>query len=490
MNYPKPLSILVSISLLALLLPTEPASARRPRPPDWAELERVVRAELVETKTPGAAIAVISHERVLFAKGFGVASVETNELVTPDMLFHLGSLTKMFTAAALVTLAEEGKLKLDAPIGDYVKGLAPKISRLTAHQLLSQTSGLKDVPGDYGLHEEKALGDFVRSLTDQDVLVDGGGPFSYSNIGYALAGYLLEQVGGHPYADQMAETLFKPLGMTRATLRPTMAMTYPLAAGHAAQEQDAPRVVRPLADDARLWPAGYAFASLNDVARFVVALMNDGRIEGRQAFPPSVSARLLKPYVDIPTNVFARGRYGYGLFSHDYGGRRMIEHGGLLPGYSSEIRLLPEERVAVITLLNKEGVRLNQSFAKAFELLLAQQQQAAPAVYQPKASLPLTEAEMARYVGTYANRWTIEIAARDGKLYLKQFGVEAPVVKIGENRFAVTPPGAQQAQEFLLVPGRDNSQAAYLQMALWVFKRVQPTEKGAAQFAPPRKAQR
>lgn len=228
---------LSAAALLSVAQTFSPAAGRaaRPQETDFAELESVALDELRETGTPGAAVAVVKGDRVVFAKGFGVASVETNAAVTTGTLFRVGSITKMLTAAALLSLAEEGKLKLDAPIGSYAKGLAPKIARITAHQLLSQTSGLKDVPGEDGLHEETAPGEFVRSLKDDDQLIAPGQAFSYSNACYALAGYLLEQLTGKPYADEMSERVFQPLGMARTTLRSTVAMAYPLALGHVTQ---------------------------------------------------------------------------------------------------------------------------------------------------------------------------------------------------------------------------------------------------------------
>jgi D-alanyl-D-alanine carboxypeptidase len=118
---------------------------------DFAQVETLARAELRGTKTPGAVIGVIQKDRLILAKGVGVANVESGAPVTADMLFHIGSVTKMFTAAAVAILAEEGKVKLNAPIGNYARGLSQKISELTAQELLSQTSGLKDIPGDYGV---------------------------------------------------------------------------------------------------------------------------------------------------------------------------------------------------------------------------------------------------------------------------------------------------------------------------------------------------
>jgi len=112
--------------------------------PDLAELEKTVQAELGASKTPGAAVIIVTGDRIVFAKGFGKTSAEEGHAVTPDTLFRMGSTTKMFTAASLVSLAAAGKVKLDGPIGNYVKNLPLRLSALTAHQLLSQSSGLGD----------------------------------------------------------------------------------------------------------------------------------------------------------------------------------------------------------------------------------------------------------------------------------------------------------------------------------------------------------
>jgi CubicO group peptidase (beta-lactamase class C family) len=455
------------LSLLLLVAPAALGSAQQL--PSFERLEKTARDELAGTRTPGAVVAVVSGDRVVFAKGFGVANVETGVPVTPDTVFHVGSVTKMMTAAAAVAQAEAGKVRLDAPVGSYVPSLAPAVSKLTLHQLLSQVSGLKEVPGNDGLHGEDALGSFVRSLKDEDVLVEPGRAFSYSNAGYALAGYALEAAAGKPYADVMEEALFRPLGMAHTTLRPTMAMTYPrLAMGHAASGDEEPKVVKPLADDTRLWPAGYAFTSLADLSRFVIALLNDGKVDGRQALPPGVAAKLLAPHVEIPTNVFVRGAYGYGFFLQDDRGLRRAEHGGELPGYSAEIRMFPDRRVAVIVFVNREGIRFERTFETAFDLLLGPKSPVASAV-RPEL-LAMTADEMASYVGIYTNRWPMEIAVKEGKLVLERFGAELPVTKVGEHRFSVTPEGGKP-QEFLLVPGADGK-AEYLQMFLWVFRRT------------------
>src|SRR5690349_9648231 len=167
--------------LLVLLLLVLPVSLHAQAIPDLTPLERTALEELAATGTPGAAVAVVSGDRVVFSKGLGVANVETGAPVTPETVFHIGSLTKVMTATAVVAEAEGGRLRLGAPVGDVVPGLAPRISKLTLEQLLAQTSGLREIPGGDGLHGEEALGVFVRSLKDDDLLVEPGKVFSYSN---------------------------------------------------------------------------------------------------------------------------------------------------------------------------------------------------------------------------------------------------------------------------------------------------------------------
>ncbi len=206
--------VLKRVLLLLLFLLGVPAFAQQP---DFAAVEKTALDEMKRGNVPGAAIAIVSGDKVVFAKGLGVAGIETGTPVTPDMLFRLGSTTKMLTAATLVGLAHDGKLKLDEPIGKYISGLPPGLAAVTAHQLLSHTAGLKDEAPMDGPHDDSALAARVRTFTDDYLLFPRGKVFSYSNIGYAIAGLLTEQVSGKPYATAMAEHLFEPVGMRRTT---------------------------------------------------------------------------------------------------------------------------------------------------------------------------------------------------------------------------------------------------------------------------------
>jgi CubicO group peptidase (beta-lactamase class C family) len=175
----------LSLMLLSVLLPSASLWFVQQQRFDFSQLEKVALEELKRTNTPGAAVAVVSGDRLVFAKGFGTANIETGAPITPDMLFRVGSITKMFTAVVLVTLAEDKQINLDEPIGKYVQKLNPKLSVVTAHQLMSHTAGMTDEsPSDYGSHDDSALAAYVRSLKEDHFFTDPGRIFSYSNPGF------------------------------------------------------------------------------------------------------------------------------------------------------------------------------------------------------------------------------------------------------------------------------------------------------------------
>ena len=458
-------SLLMAVALLSSM-PTA-AAAQSQSKWDTNEWERVALEELKSTNTPGAAVAVVSGDQVIYAKGFGVANVETGAPVTPDMLFRVGSMTKMFTAATLVGMAEEGKVNLSEPVGRYIQGLTAKISKITAHQLLSHTSGIRDEAHPYGPHEESALGATVRSWGDDYLFTEPGKIFSYSNANFAIAGLLIEDAGKKPFADLLTERLFKPLGMKRTTFRPTVAMTYPLAQGHQGRNAASPVVVRPFADNVVDWPAGFMFSSAEDIARFAIAFMNGGRIDGKQVLDPSGITKLSTPYVDIPGTGI---RYGYGLRVEDYRGVHTVQHGGAIAGFGSQLIMVPERRFALIVLGNRSGARQE----KTVDTIMAAMLTLSPKGAIPEApATPTVDADVSSFVGAYANspRRSFEVVAHDGRLYLKDEDGEAPLVKVGERRFLTLPAGSPEPDDVVFVAGSDG-RTEYLHMNGRAFKRL------------------
>lgn len=442
----------------------------------FASLEQVALAELKETKTPGAQVAIVSGERVVFAKAFGVADIETGTPVTTETLFRIASTTKMFTAATVLSLVEGGKLKLDAPAGDFARALDPKIARLTISQLLSHTSGMADTDREYGLHDDAALGDAARALNAASLFDEPDRIFSYSNVGFDLLGYAIEQASGKPYAEAVRERVLVPVGMTRSVFRPVVAMTYPFSQGHAEDEESGKlQVVRPFPDNAAQFPSGYLFSNAAELARFAVAFMNDGRIDGKQVLAPAIIRAMSTPHAEMPVATKEREhwQYGYGMVMRDHRGVRLFEHGGDMTGFSCLFQMVPAKRFAVVILTNKSDAQLNKTAEKALELFLPLSTDVAPHFK----SLPLTTEEMARVSGRYVNSEQLqaELFTQGGKLMFKlksDDDVEtAPVIKIAERTFVAVPKDGQQIA-FLLITGADG-RIAYLHMNVRALKKIE-----------------
>jgi len=459
------IGLVVPAIALALL---HPVRAQHDSASRFAAIQDVARRELQETRTPGAALALVEGDTVVFTAGVGVADVEAGSLVRPDMLFRLGSTTKMFTATALVTLAEEGRLSLDAPIGSTVPGLDPSIARLTPNQLLSHTAGLRDEAPMFGRQDDDALGAGIRAMKARAFFTEPAAVYSYANPGYWIAGFVVEHVSGKPYADAMQERLFAPLGMARSTFRPMMAMTFPLAQGHDVREEPAspelraqrapsgggPAVIRPAANNVATWPAGSLFSNVADLARFIIAFMNDGEIDGRLALKPAVIEKLSTPHAAIPGG---SASYGYGLELSERSGIRLVSHGGSRAGYGSTIVMAPGRRAGVVVLANRTGSGLPKTARRAMEMLLQLPERALDVPPQPTAAV--APDALAAWVGRYSQgpSNTIEIAIKDGALVVRDGGREQPAAPQGTLRLSVGRGDAPST--WVLIPDRDGKPA-------------------------------
>ena len=415
-------------------------------PVDFSELDKLVPEELKEKNTPGAVIAIVSGDQVVYQKAFGIANVETNAAMQPEMLFRLGSTTKMFTAAALVALAEKNKIDLNEPIGNRVKGLNPRIAKATPHHLLSNSAGVRDFAAPVTSNDDASLGNMVRSWKDDIFFADQGEIYSYSSAGFWLSGFVVEELQGKPYADAMTELIFKPLGMERTTLRPLMAITYPFAHGHAI-EAGKPSILRPLFNNVAMWPAGSMWSNAGDLSRWVIAFLNEGKLDGKQMLSTSLLNQMVQHHVRVPGETDSY--YAYGLTTFKYRGLEFVGHGGFSRGYGSMIQMVPSKKFAVIVLTNKSGETMRKSLNRATELGLGLKDDEP---VKPASFPPVTNSEMNEYIGTYSHApQTWEVSVKESKLYVKVEGTEHALTKSGERKFTF---GAQNENEIVFVPGK------------------------------------
>lgn len=432
--------------------------------PSAADIAADIETELKAARVPGAAIAVVVGDD-RHARGFGVASTESNRPMTADTVVHLGSLTKAFTALAVTSALESRKLAPETAVGAYVSGLNERAGAATFHHLLSQTSGLHDRAGGDGTSREADLGNAARELTAADFLLPAGTVFSYSNPGYALAGAALEGLQKKAYADAMRELVFAPLGMTKSTLRLAVATAGAHAVGHRI-EADKHTVVRPIANDTRIWPAGYLWSSANDLSRALFALMHNGRVDGKQALPASVVARVMTEHTPMP-NVLVGGHYGYGLMMARDRGVLMYEHGGTLPGFSSIMRFAPDAGVGIAIATNLDNAPLRRIAPNVVAKALA----LPPAPPPARKESAVAPNEMKGMLGMFRNRGTAELTVKDKQVVLiLDEGPAFTVSRLESNRFLARPAPNVPGPEFVLEPARGNA-PAYLHFALWAYTR-------------------
>jgi len=245
-------------------------------------LEQRIAAHMGAVSAPGAAVAVISGADVVYARGFGVTSVEDGAPVTPHTLFCIGSTTKALTATLIMRLVDAGTLDLDEPVTTYLPWFIfhkepAAAGAVTLRRLLSFTAGLPAGGSEFGPPGDEEMGRFVREVIQRyELVAPPGTVLLYSNTSLSLVGHIAEAVTGRPYRDLMRDLVFEPLVMRRSTFDRAVAMTYPLALPHERDADGALRVTHRLSDHAAGDPSGFALSTVLDLANFAIMQINGG----------------------------------------------------------------------------------------------------------------------------------------------------------------------------------------------------------------------
>jgi CubicO group peptidase (beta-lactamase class C family) len=446
------------IAITAHVLATASSVANAQPAPAWAaRLDSVAGAALVRSKAPGATVAVVVNGQLAYTQGYGVANIETAQRMTANMLLRVGSVTKMFTGTMLAELAEQQRIDLSRPIGNIVPSLAGKrVGTVTTQQLLTHNAGWLDNAVAYGRMGEGALGEVMREVTDTLFFTDAGRTFSYSNPGISMAGYVAEVAGKQRFAALVESLVLRPAGMRLSTFKPLEALTYPIAMGHQGGSTGM-QVVRPMTENTAQWAAGFLFASAPELARFTIALMNDGRIDGAQAFSAAAVRRATTGYVPHPGGSgLDSAMYGYGLLVGRAGTERIWTHGGAITGYHASVTMLPDRKAAVVVLVNGPGDGIEAIEQSALQMAVGYVAPNGAASAPREASAQ----ERAALVGRYTQAsTTMELIEENGSLKLRRNGVTVPVRLVGVNQLVASMPDGFPMRLYVRY---DSGRAAFL----------------------------
>lgn len=464
---PRPRLWVAAVLVATSARPAHAQPTPGPVRPAWAaRLDSVAGAALATSKAPGATVAVVVDGKLAYAQGYGLANVESQQRMTPDMLLRVGSVTKMFTGTMLAELAEQQRIDMAQPIGEIVPSLkGKKVGTVTTQQLMTHSAGWLDNAVAYGRMGEGALGEVMREVGDTLFYTEPGRTFSYSNPSISMAGYVGEVAGKQRFAALVESLVLRPTGMKLSTFKPLEALTYPIALGHQADAKGM-QIVRPMTENTAQWAAGFLFATAPELARFTIALMNGGMIDGAQAFSSGAVRRVTTGYVPHPGGSgLDSAMYGYGLVVGRSGKDRVWTHGGSINGYNASITMLPDRKAAVIVLVNGPGSGIDAIESAALRLAVG--------YTQPKVTAPAPRdanaAERAALIGRFAQgRNVLEVLEQDGVLKVKQ-GIAVMTAKlVGANELLVTPPQGAALHVFVRT---ENGRAAYLYAGSRAFAR-------------------
>lgn len=451
---------------LALLAFTAGAQA-----PSWeARLDSLVRAELERTQTPGAQVAVAHRGRVILSKAYGVADAETSRPVTPQTLFRIGSVTKMITGAMAAEMAVKGTLDLNAPISRYVPQLdGRRVGTVTTRQLLSHTAGWLDNAIPYGRMGEGALGEVMDEVGDTLFITDPSRIVSYSNPGFSMAGYVIERAGQQRYGSLAESIILRPMGMPHATFRPLAAMTRDFSQGHVGGPNSPAGIVRPFTENTAQWAAGFLMASAQDMARFAIAVMADGMLDGSRVLSSDAVRLLTTGVAPIPGDSAAK--YAFGLMVSGQPGRRVWRHGGSINGFDAMLTMYPDLELAIVVHDNRGGSPLSGIETLVHEAVSGEAPRAPAPAAEPRAP---NATERAQLAGQYRiGRQVLQVIESGDSLVFVQNAMRMRVQLVGADRMRVTPP-VTGADPVTLILVRDASgRVEFLSQGLRAIPRVE-----------------
>jgi CubicO group peptidase (beta-lactamase class C family) len=335
-------------------LPELALSHELTKPDLEAFLDALIPAQLQNRDIAGAVVAVVKDGQVLLSKGYGYADFAAKKPVVADQtLFRPGSISKVFTAIAVMQLVEQGKLDLDRDVNDYLDFAIPKTypEPVTLRRILTHTAGFEEALKNLfvpSAREMRPLRDYLIEAMPARIFPPGAVP-SYSNYGLTLAGYIVERISGEPIEKYIAAHILTPLKMDHSSFAQPLpeALEANMSQGYLAAAQGARKF-----EFVTTSPAGALSATATDMTRLMLALLGDGRLEGATILKPeSVSAMEAHQFELHP----ALHAIGFILMEYSMNGQRIVGHGGDTIFFHSDMILMPEAHIGLFISYNSAG---------------------------------------------------------------------------------------------------------------------------------------
>jgi CubicO group peptidase (beta-lactamase class C family)/D-alanyl-D-alanine dipeptidase len=380
-------------------------------------LEAFVKREMADKEIPAISIALVDDQTIVWARGFGLAQPKAGTPATAQTVYRIGSVSKLFTDLAIMQQVEQGKLDLDAPVSRYLPNFKPRNpsgKSVTLRHLMTHRSGLVDMPpvGNYFDPRPHSLAEVVESLNQTELLYPPGTRLRYSNAGVSVAGRIVEQTAGVGFAQQVQRALLDPAGMKDSAFEPTAA-----AAARAegtmwtyhGRTFDAPVFALAMA------PAGGMWSTVADLGRFLTVLFAGGKGPGGAIIKRETLEAMWRPHAPGPGESDV---YGLGFRMGKVEDCQSVGHDGAVYGFGSTLQALPEQKLGVVVLANKESshvvtMRIAQEALK--QMLAARRNQPLPVIER---TTPIPQREARRVAGCYRNEaGGIELYELGGKLY-------------------------------------------------------------------------
>lgn len=377
---------------------------------------------------PGVAVLIAKDGKVLYKKGFGYADVENNVPVTPETKFRIGSITKQFTASAILKLQEEGKLKVTDKLSKYFPDF-PRGDEVTLHHLLTHTSGI---------HSYTNKSDFIdrvtSPVTNEELLnyfkndpydFNPGEKYQYNNSGYFLLGYIIEKVSGKKYGQFLKEKFFDPIGMNNTGVHASTLTLTNEALGYTNENETYTKALN--WDMSWAGGAGALYSTVDDLFKW-----NEAVFSGKVLSKESMKAAFT-PVVLNNGEISPGVKYGYGWFLGDYRGEDIIQHSGGLHGFLSQLARYPKENLTVVMFTNISPAEVDMNPSMLAELYVWDKMDK----QQSYSSAKVKTQDVKPYVGRYSfpNGGVMIITTEGNELYAQL---------TGQQRFPIFPAGADE----------------------------------------------